>query len=106
MEEIIKKSGKGGYKIQNTHSKMLASDFMNSLFWQALGKACWWVNKPNDMIECDICKLKTCQKKFIKGELAKEVTDMNWLFYSIRFHEINLTEGWSAAVKYLEEVIK
>lgn len=58
------------------------------LFWQSLGKACGWVWGD----EADT-------------HFGKAIDHIN-IYHALRFHEINLTEGWSKAVEYLEGIIK
>lgn len=98
MESIIKKAIEGGYKfdnpyIQNTDPKWIAEHYdygvkamiCDPLFWQALGKVGGW-NKYN---------LETESAEYLywrDGAAAK-------------FYEINLTEGWDAAVAYLSSLI-
>lgn len=78
----------------------------DSSFWQALGKACGWYEfldheckyapkgGGNYFDRCDKCKERFDENK------------MSWKKNALRFHEINLTEGWDKAIKYLEELIK
>lgn len=81
MENIIKKAVEGGYHhtlaIQGKQYTYLVCD---PIFWQALGKSCGWREEP--------------------------ALKQNWEFIALSFHEINLTEGWDKAVKYLEDLIK
>jgi len=50
-------------------------------FWQCLGKACGWYTFP-------------------------EEKSPRWQITALRFHEINLTEGWDKAVEWLNDLIK
>lgn len=93
MEDIIKKAQEGGYKVSNTHIVMFRGDTMNPLFWQALGKSCGW-REP--VTANGVGAVKGMQNKNISWETA----------HALRFHEINLTEGWQSAVEYLQEVTK
>lgn len=63
------------------HEIAIASIFIDPLFWQALGKACG------------------CENVGWGGY-------GDWTGVAIRFHEINFTENWDSAVKYLENLIK
>jgi len=112
MENIIKKAQKGGYKegcklvkfyvYSFTHLspngfnelEIRYSDmFMGHLFWQSLSKACGW----------HFCRVHTCGAE---EEICSETGHDEWVEKSLRFHEINLTEGWDAAVSWLENLIK
>lgn len=70
-------------------------------FWQALGKACEWVG-----YECPMSEEHTFMNT--EGKCAKclAVLQEKWLYRGIRFHEINLTEGWDKAIAYLAEITK
>lgn len=106
MEKIIKKAIEGGLKegkdwefvsanrmwltwldgnrtITNIPIQMY---LMSSDFWQALSKSCGWVKFSGSA-----------------GVLSEEEIEL-WKFYALRFHELNLTEGWNKAVAYLQEV--
>ncbi len=76
---IIEKAKQGGYDVKNHKVDLVTSDriFMDIYFWKSLSKACDWQN-PND-----------------DGSV----------FVALRFHEINLTESWDAAIKYLAELL-
>lgn len=105
METIIKKACKGGYIYYNLDSyktpekqaDFLLTDYdspseyelvCDPLFWQSLGKACGW-DKDNMFYNENGCyKL------------------ISWRRVSLKFHEINLTEGWDKAVEYLQEITK
>lgn len=127
MEKIIQKAIEGGYKdllsfvsenqfwvvcntkkttfIENEESERYGDTkevsitwgerkeviVLDPLFWQALGKACRWdilgIGQPFNM----------------GGDWYEE----EWhIHYAIKFHLINLTEGWDKAVAYLEELVK
>lgn len=66
-------------------SMSLCDLVMQKEFWQALGKACGW----ND---------ESLWRAGIDGSAE-------WYLRAMTFHEINLTEGWDKAVKYLEELV-
>lgn len=69
---------------------------INPLFWQALGKACGWSSYACSWdSENPICR-KWCSTGHRE----------TWVWNAMRFHEINLTQGWNKAVEYLEELIK
>lgn len=76
---------------------------LNSNFWQSLGKACIWGKKS--VLEFEnidgwfpegVC---TCCTGFDPKEIE------TWQVRALQFHQINLTEGWDAAVKWLNELI-
>lgn len=93
---------------------------LDPLFWQALGKACgWYVDRqvvytiPNEQtrqqaeiyVEDNLgVPLKSTQDKVIFSPYKGE--DKTWKEHALRFHEINLTQGWDSAIKYLEELVK
>lgn len=94
MNEIIKKAIEGGWNNYKKHNisfeKLYYGEkpteneiILDYLFWQALGRTCGWT-------------------KFTFGRHKGDA----WLVAATRFHKINLTEGWEAAVAYLEEVTK
>lgn len=65
---------------------------LDPLFWQALGKSC---------VE------KRRWRRDLRENGREGLPDTPaWLFHAKHFHEINLTEGWSKAVAYLEGLIK
>lgn len=79
------------------HIKYQYPLIVNPFFWQCLGKACgwgeFWNYRPRKNIEED---------KQRKGCIVPE----SWTeYHALRFHEINLTEGWGKAVAYLEKLI-
>ncbi len=106
MEAIIKKAIAGGYDWWKSayptieHTKEECEEFLlndwekpshadlvcDKNFWQSLGRA---------------CKLRP--QKSYKNEF-KERVKAGWEHVALNFHEINLTEGWAAAVKYLSEI--
>lgn len=102
MKEIIQKAIDGGYEndwkenanIQLYSGNVLSANvekcILDPLFWQALSKACGW--KENCVHAYD--------------DKGKYVLMPEWKHYALRFHEINLTEGWDKAVSYLQEIIK
>lgn len=87
MEKIIKKAEVYGYQSLGVSHEASVCD---PLFWRALGKACGWERKAH---EC-------------KCDSREDIWEDEEITYALRFHEINLTEGWDTAVKYLEDLIK
>ncbi len=114
MENIIKKAVKGGYswwtsryptltEIEEERIKFLLEDYekpsyadlvCDPLFFQALGKSCGWYNHTmrGSRGECLECGAPQC--------------DIEWKTNALHFHEINLTESFESAVKWLEELVK
>lgn len=93
MKKIIKKAIEGGYKKAPLRQSEWVIGFykdcvLDPLFWQALGKACGWGNKRT------------------YNQADQLEVESYWKMYALRFHEINLTEGWDKAVEYLENLIK
>lgn len=94
MEKIIKKAIEGGWRESGYDKQVSAtivifrSNILDPLFWQALGKACGWRNKRT------------------YNQADQLEVESYWTIYALRFHEINLTEGFSKAVEWLEELIK
>jgi stalled ribosome alternative rescue factor ArfA len=80
-----------GKKVQEI---AIASVLIDPLFWQALGKACGW----GGYLVCPICFNGT-------GRDSDEPFMDIWQYNAIKFHEINLTQGWDKAVEYLEDLI-
>lgn len=111
MEKIIRKAIEGGWRkditswdrctidnegfyASNTFEEDISATrirkewiVLDPLFWQALGKACGWEVEELDSIEGN---------DFYKNKWTKK---------ALHFHEINLTEGWDKAVKYLEDLL-
>jgi len=94
MEQIIKKAIEGGYEKEryyfdengNWDWEPCEVVLMKSSFWQALGKACGWGGA-------------------IQMENRFGFRLPVWEHEALRFHEINLTENWDAAIKYLLELV-
>lgn len=125
METIIEKAIEGGYKDWEgecehrlmadengcpfgTHYKAGVIYVCDPLFWQALGEACGW--KQSELGE-DICFMCGADKNRDKDMVCESssrhrYSKDEWRHYTLRFHEINLTEGWDSAVKYLLDLIK
>lgn len=132
MEQIIKKAIEGGYLVNQGNGELpekwnihrgetlawkwykelpyqylpIHHVLMSQDFWQALSKACGWSKR--------VCKGCGSPKKQLDGEYhlicpkcnrgGESRIDMH-LFYALRFHEINLTEGWDKAVEWLYELV-
>lgn len=92
METIVQKALDGGYKTRDArvaiNHELLPEMVIDALFWQALGKACGWPKKDH-LIHVN------------EGKVVH-----NWLEEALFFHEMNLNEGWDAAIKFLEDQIK
>lgn len=102
MENIIKKAIEGGYELGkftiDNHEKGESYNYysdgnyivtLDPLFWQALGKACLWNRYSGNVSH--------------KGIMDFTFEDGCTTCYALRFHEINLTEGWDKAVEYLTQ---
>lgn len=95
IETIIQKAREGGYDpthgIQILKEAVWASGMpsnyvvMDANFWQGLEKACGW--GENDVV-------------------TESAEGHEWTEYALRFHEINLTQGWREAVEWLADLIK
>lgn len=109
MEQIILKAIEGGYKssenlieVWGVYHHVGYGFVLDPLFWQALGKECGWESN-----QCEKCK--STYPEYVNGcvRCGGHVSpDKNHLHYALRFHEINLTQGWDKAVEYLEDLIK
>ena len=124
-KEIIDKAGDGGYD----YSKPLEygqSRLLDPLFWQALGKACGWRDKfysyyktntgreefnghwvpVETWLECPE-NLRKQQELYPNAHYIRTHNSENpeYKMNTLRFHEINLTEGWDNAIKYLQDLI-
>lgn len=89
MENIIKRAIEGGFKIdlemwERFPSTLNSLALIDPLFWQALGKACGWI-----------------QDELYKGDIWKG----EWVDKGVNFHRKNLTEGFDKAVAWLEKQI-
>lgn len=97
MKNIVEKAIEGGW-IEGEYYEMRTNAFvLDPLFWQALGKVCGWKDGFRPYIA--------------RGPLSGIDHHMTqkthaWQYHALRFHEINLTEGWNEAVSYLKGLIK
>lgn len=107
MEQIIQKAYKSGYGIFEQKHFTLYSDevvsykkeiVLDPLFWQSLGRECGWLKYTR----ADGCSLNNPDTEHESYKDWK----ISWMYHALRFHEINLTEGWEKAIKYLEDLIK
>lgn len=105
MENIIKKAIEGGYandRPEYARQHLITGfegDFrfmvIDHLFWQALGKACgWYFCRYHGSVEAG------------NEEGCSDETHDSWYENALKFHEINLAEGWDAAVSWLNDLIK
>lgn len=112
-QKIAAKACEAGYRwgIDFTFEKGILDPF----FWQALGKSCGW-KQTHTMFNCanDNCEYRNdadlessldgyCTRCGVK-RTPFEKDYKHWLIKAKSFHEINLTEGWEAAIKYLEGI--
>ncbi len=63
---------------------------LDPLFWQALGKACGWGST-------------NLYKATLYGKPSREI--MEWEMNALHFYELNLIEGWDAAVEYITSLV-
>lgn len=94
--------------------------FMDSLFWQALGKACGWgtemvlIDEPGRPKEwcfyyhCPVCGEIIANEEDGCDNMCSTDNPLveSWLHTAKEFHEINLTNGFEKAVEWLEGEIK
>ena len=91
MENIIKKAIEVGYRGHAIFADpeghyLLNKEYplekiiLDPTFWQALENVCKWEMNCNDHRYA-------------------------WEHYALRFHQINLTESWESAIKYLEDLL-
>lgn len=105
MEEIIKKAIYGGWNPRGVNMGISQNGWSSlesvinlvpkyeiicdPLFWKSLGKALGWGTTY-----------------WYIDDLGRKRKETPWKTNAIYFHQINLTEGWDNAVKYLENLIK
>lgn len=100
MEELINKAK--GYEQAGVSFEAVVCD---PLFWQALGKECGWT------VSCSQCGRQMEPRNTLSEDLfcwccMEDAGDEKGtkLLIALRFHEINLTEGFDAAINYLRSV--
>lgn len=117
MEQIIKKAIEGGWITFNKDDTQKEKDYkvkvfvenpcqvvIQQSFWQALGKACGWKN--DEWVTC----LYGCQIMFDGEGCHHNISTRDkpripfWQYHALKFHEINLTQGFDKAVEYLKEI--
>lgn len=105
MKNILKKAIEGGYDhSENSWHDSLGHNVMcmyaivcKPTFWQALGKACGWPPQENFSF-ADYPQFR----EWTMGRIQQSQP----YSHALRFHEINLFDGWEKAVAYLEEITK
>lgn len=118
MENIIKKAIEGGYDKKYIpvigidfprHHTTVTTILMDRDFWQALGKACGWgCNCDNGHVfvgyggEDNTDPIWDGCQNCVSGGVYTHQND--WKENALRFHEINLTQSWDEAVKWLESI--
>lgn len=102
MQEIIKKAitGLEGESAEGKHYDwyhgMNEQEIVcDPIFWQSLQKACDKNGNTDWADEMEITRFGTHKK-----------VKTAWRYNALKFHEINLTEGWDKAVEYLNSLIK
>lgn len=102
MENIIRKAIEGGFNADALYGFKLEAPLQiatervcisDPSFWVALGKACGWDNP-----------LYRGHYKFMNSLVHIEA-EKEWCHTALKFHSINLTEGWDKAVEYLQSII-
>ncbi len=102
METIIKTAIQGGYDYHNVIMPMHSGQanfervILDPPFWQALGKACGWDDKLLHTYAWEDNERTSTSVSGFRKEYE---------YHALRFHEINLTEGWEKAVEYLQELV-
>lgn len=100
MNQIIQKAIEGGY-LEPELNPILSNEQMvcDPSFWQALSRVCEWKEGKFHYYEFP---------ELGKDGLWDNVEKKHpwWVIRAMTFHEINLTEGWDAAISYLESLIK
>lgn len=104
MEKIIKRAIEGGYT-GLANPEYYAMTVVEPSFWQALGKACGWQTHGSHETRGNNLRCFRCGARWDeKGDCPKNEV-RGWKIIALRFHEINLTEGWEKAVEYLISLI-
>lgn len=107
MKTIIQKAIEGGWHnwehgfIDRSYHGISYDGFqyrkdiiLDPLFWQSLGKVFKVYGKgTGGATSCD------CSLEYKTSGVATHIQ------IALRFHELNLTEGWDAAIKYLSELL-
>ncbi len=116
MENIIKKAMQVGGWSPNEWDERVYNDsgevrtcLLDSLFWQALGKACGWeVRKVELKLSEQMIKAVGRDPYFRSQQKVSydRKTPNSWKINAMKFHEINLTQGWDKAVEWLEDLTK
>ncbi len=102
IQKIFDKSCiEGGYKWKFTTT--FEDAVLDKFFWQALGKACGWETQP---YLCQDCKTIGFREGNHMNVCARKYRYGSWKDEALRFHEINITESWDAAVAYLTSITK
>lgn len=112
MDKILEKAIGGGFE----HREDLFNEIpyivyyqiitMESSFWQALGKACGresgcnvCLNELGNYASGYSSECKNPKEHLTKGHVYP------YIINALKFHEINLTQGFDKAVEYLQELI-
>ncbi len=97
--EVVKQNEWDFWKmdIESSEGEILTIEklaVLDPTFWKSLEKSCGWTKKytgcPND--SCGFC-----------DDYRNEIE--GWEYHAIKFHEINLKEGWEKAVEYLSGLL-
>lgn len=93
---IVRKACDAGYALNKDEIifALTARMVCDPLFWQALCKACGWDDKETGFYFKEI------------NEKDSIVILDEFVNISLKFHEINLTQGFDKAVEWLAEQVK
>lgn len=90
------------YKKSNPFNHMLSTMHMD--FWNCIGIACEWktwiyINSNEELIQ-------TNYAIEIPGEIKSNCVYKTTTFYALQFTQVNLEQGWKAAVEHLLTLLK
>lgn len=106
MENIIRKAIEGGWEghaqpepidIELVQFEFGRSIVLDPLFWQALEKGTKW----NTGMWAAIPGFTNLGRYTANPQVKKP----RWFIEAMNFQEINLTESWESAIKYLEDLL-
>lgn len=125
MEKIINKAIEGGYNeyafcnefdigegtTNFCHYKVVT----DPLFWQALGKSCGWTTLHYYRVCTNVeCECSSSEERWMSYSFCprcatelqeRSYSSKEWQENALRFHEINLTQGFDSAVAWLSDLV-
>lgn len=106
METIIKKAISGGWVnggLAPSEDWCQKNAVLDKTFWKSISKnEKWLTGQFYECVEClRPCTVCECRSTAIYRKYKNKET-----YIAVRFHEMNLTDGWDSAVTYLKEIIK